>query len=100
MKRIYDAAFGIYGNTNHLHLERFWWVEGQQTGTWTREEAFQYVANHPRGEVYVQSPGTSAATVLAYEHTGSRWIQTVSDGVSGNNLVTLAQRHSAGIVNR
>lgn len=97
MKRIYDAAF--LTNTNkdhHSHLAKFWWEDAQGNGgTWTRDEAHDYVAGNPE-TVYVSEGG---ATVYVYAHhfvnnPSVRWIQTSPDGTLKDNLLTLARRHS------
>src|SRR5262245_33408537 len=99
--RIYDAEFASNTTRNHpTHIARYWWKTGTQTGTWTRERAHDYVNAH-RNTVYVSENGQTVY-VIPYHHTNnptSRWIQTRPDGTHEDNLVTLAKRHAAGLVN-
>lgn len=101
MKRIYDAAWAATNGTHPSHLGTFWWVDGNQTGTWTREQAHDYVVANPR-TVYV-AEGYATVIVVPYHHTNnpsSRWIQTEPDGTKQDNLITLANRHAQGLSNR
>lgn len=96
MRRIYDAAFAANTKQNHhLHLGKFWWVDEKgNTGTWTRNEAHDYVVAHPK-MVYVKE-GDASAWVEAYHYKSDpdiRWVQTDPDGKLKDNLITLARRH-------
>jgi hypothetical protein len=100
MVRIYDAEFAANGN-KHWHLAKFWWVSDTgQKGTWSRLEGYNYVSAN-RGAVYVAEGGLK---VLVYpkfdQNTGTKWVQTYSDGVWKDNLTALAQRHAHGLANR
>jgi len=98
LKRIYDAEFATTTGSQHEHLGTFWWTDGSQTGKWTRLEAYNYVSAYPN-TVYV-SEGTSTVLVKAYYNAlGTKWIQTVADGVLKDNLTTLAIRHRQGLIN-
>lgn len=102
MKRIYDAAFENDNGTHHSHLSTFWWVdEYGNTGTWTRQQAYNFVVANPN-IVYV-SEGNASVIVLPYYFTNNpnvQWIQTVADGIIRDNLTQLAIRHRQGLVNR
>lgn len=94
MKRIYDAMFSDQGNSKHEHIEKLWWVEGSSTGTWTRNQAYDYVVANPR-TVYV-SESDETALVYPYHRKSYptiRWVQTKADGLLPDNLITLARRH-------
>jgi Protein of unknown function (DUF3892) len=99
--RIYDVEFASNTNRNHpSHISKYWWRAGNQTGIWTREQAHDYVVAH-RDTVYV-SEGQHAVKVIPYHHPQnptSQWIQTRPDDTTEDNLVTLAKRHAAGLVN-
>jgi len=65
--RIYDAEFASNINRNHpSHIARYWWKAGNQTGTWTREQAHDYVVDH-KDTVYV-SEGQNTVYVKPYHH--------------------------------
>lgn len=102
MVRIYDATFANSSGTHHSHLNTFWWVdEYGNTGTWTRQQAYNYVVANPR-TVYV-AEGDASVIVLPYYSTinpNIQWIQTQSDGIIRDNLTNLAIRHRQGLVNR
>lgn len=103
MKRIYDAAFANQTNqSHHSHLGTFWWIdENGSTGTWTRDQAYEYVLANPK-TVYVKE-GDATAYVKPYSYTDNpsvRWIQTDPDGQLKDNLITLAKRHAQGLTNR
>jgi len=98
--RIYDAEFIPGTAQNHQsHLGKFWWVDTtSKTGTWTRQQAYDYVLANP-GDIYV-AEGSNRVTVLAYRNNaGTEWIQTAPDGTRRDNLMTLAQRHAQGLPN-
>lgn len=96
-RRIYDAAFAPNTNrSHHLHLGKFWWIDEKgNKGTWTRDEAYEYVLAN-RKTVYV-AEGQDSAWVEPYYSTKDpslTWIQTDADGKLPDNLLTLAKRHS------
>lgn len=99
MKRIYDAAFATTTGATHQHLGTFWWVESGSHGQWTRQEAYDYVASHPRGDVYVSEGGQTVEVRAYYNKYGTQWIQTEADGTPTDNLTTLAERHRRGLPN-
>ncbi len=100
MRRIYDAAFATQQGSEHWHLGTFWWIDDSRTtGSWTRAEAYTYVANHDLGDVYVNEDGYKVSVRAYYNSAGTQWIQTEADGVKRDNLTTLAIRHRQGLPN-
>ncbi len=60
MIRIYDAEFATTTGTEHQHLGTFWWVNDQNannTGKWTRQQAYDFVVSQYKGYVYVSEAG-------------------------------------------
>jgi len=101
MIRIYDAAFSTPFGTTHQHLSTFWWIDSNgHRGVWTRTQAYEYVRIHTTGTVYV-AEGIYHIPVVAHYNptTGTGWIQTEADGVTKDNLLTLAERHRRGLPN-
>jgi hypothetical protein len=100
MVRIYDAAFAADRGDEHWHLATFWWIDATGAkGKWTRLEAHDYVAAHPR-VVYVAEDGNRVLVGAHHDlKTGTKWIQTYADGVWRDNLTTLAIRHRKGLPN-
>jgi hypothetical protein len=101
MKRIYDAAFANSNGVHHSHLGTFWWIDdNDNTGQWTRPEAYSYVVANPRGVYVSENNRTVLVGHREDETTGTHWIQTYADGYWRDNLTALAVRHSQGLVNR
>ena len=101
MIRIYDVAFANDFGSHHSHLGTFWWIdENGNTGSWTRQQAYNFVVANPR-TVYV-AEGNATVFVLPYYFTNNpnvQWIQTQSDGIVKDNLTNLAMRHQQGLLN-
>jgi len=97
MVRIYDAEFANDG-TEHWHLGKFWWDDGEKRGTWDRDAAHDFVERYPE-HTYVSEAGYKVYVYPRTTTKGTKYIQTKADGTYKDNLTELARRRAAGYAN-
>ena len=87
-----NKSGGFHADPHHA-IESLDWVNEQSgaTGKSSRADVYDWLKNRG-GTAYVRDPRGNSAQVVPREHTnGTRFVQTVADGVWTDNLVALPE---------